>query len=427
MQLRPIFLTKLFLSILLLLLFALALGGCDIECPHINVEQTVIPPSCDEAGKTLNKCLACGEEFYTDTVEPLGHVLDSEIHKPTCDTVGYEHVKCSVCGVKYDTNHTQPVGHSFAFSTTAPTHNEHGYSVALCNVCGFSYAFNVTAPTGHKFEASVTYATSAKQNGSTTYSCSCGFSYVGDFVFYSDIFKGAYVDNTNVLSQGVDTSYHNHVKDSAGNYLPLDWAAIKAAGNDFAILRAGYIGVKDATFEMDYRDARAAGLELGAYFYSYADSVKEAHEEALFCLDLIKGKQFEYPIFFDIEDSRLELLGKDKLTEICVEFISTLQENGYYGALYTNNKWLTTLLNTDKVTTLFDIWYARFPSLDGVVTEAVWNEEKYGQQMAMWQFSQTGVINGITNADGEPIYFDFNYAYKDYPTLIKELGYNGFQ
>ena len=76
---------------------------------------------------------------------------------------------------------------------------------------------------------------------------------------------------------------------------------------------------------------------------------------------------------------------------------------------------------------MFDIWYARYPSLEGVVTEAVWNEEKYGQQMAIWQFSKTGVIEGINKLNGDPMYFDLNYSYKDYPTIIKELGYNGFK
>ena len=423
---RSVSLPKIFISLLILLLIAIALGSCEIKCPHINVEQTIISPTCDKMGKTINKCLSCGEEFYSDMTEPLGHTLSSELHAPTCDTVGFEHLKCTVCGIEYDANHTQPLGHQFEFAVVNPTHSEHGYSTATCSVCGFNYSFDVTAPVGHDFSAIITYPTPSHQNGSTTYSCSCGFSYVGDFVFYSDIFHGAHVDNTSILAQGVDTSYHNHIQDASGNYLPLDWEKIRAAGNDFAILRAGYIGVKDATFEMDYHDARAAGLELGAYFYSYADSVEEAHQEALFCLDLLHGKQFEYPIFFDIEDSRLEWLGKDTLTEICVEFISTLQENGYYGALYTNNRWLTTLLNSDKLTTLFDVWYARFPTLSGVTNAAVWNEEKYGKQMAMWQFSQTGVIEGFVKSDGTPIYFDLNYTYKDYPTLIKELGYNGY-
>jgi GH25 family lysozyme M1 (1,4-beta-N-acetylmuramidase) len=296
----------------------------------------------------------------------------------------------------------------------------------MCTACEYEYIYDIVAPTGHDFTVTAVHAATCRQNGSTTYSCGCGFSYVGDYIFYSDIYKGAYVENKDILYKGVDTSYHNHNKNADGTYAPLDWSKIKSSGYDYAILRAGYMGVKDLVFEMDYADAKAAGLELGAYFYSYAYSVEEAREEALFCLELLDGKQFEYPIYFDIEDERLEALGKDTLTAICVEFISILQENGYYTALYTNNKWLTTLLHKDQATTLFDIWYARYPTSGSVVNEAIWNEELYGKQMAMWQFSNTGTIKGITKLNGESTSFDLNYCYKDYPTLIKGLGYNNF-
>ena len=80
------------------------------------------------------------------------------------------------------------------------------------------------------------------------------------------------------------------------------------------------------------------------------------------------------------------------------------------------------------MTTLFDVWYARYPSVDENVTEGAWNTEKYGTQMAMWQFSKTGTISGVIRHDGsgESVVFDMNYAYKDYPSIIKALGYNGF-
>ncbi|MBO7762449.1 MAG: hypothetical protein J6T24_06595, partial [Clostridia bacterium] len=90
------------------------------------------------------------------------------------------------------------------------------------------------------------------------------------------------------------------------------------------------------------------------------------------------------------------------------------------------NNWLKNILHTSKITTLFDVWYARYLSSADIVTEAKWNTEKYGPQMAMWQFSQTGVSGDLARPDGTPIYFDLNYAYRDYPTLIRALGYNGF-
>lgn len=400
--------------------------GAD-ECDHRSVRQRAVAAECDEPGGTLNLCLECGEEFLTDTQLPLGHALTRTAVAPTCDEPGYLLCHCERCGIEYTTDYQSPTGHSLSFRAVLPDCDDEGYTVACCEACGYSYVSEVTAPTAHRFESAVKYACALDGVGSTTYTCECGFCYVGDLVFYSDIFKGAYSENEVPLAKGVDVSYHNHslTPDGSGR-VPLDWQAIRAAGYDFAILRAGYIGVRDVVFDINYEQARAAGLELGAYFYSYADSIQEAREEAYFCLSLLEGKQFEYPIFFDIEDPRLEGLGRDLLTDICVEFISILQQHGYYAALYTNNRWLTTLLQTEKITTLFDVWYARYPSATEIVTDAKWNTEKYGAQTVMWQFSQTGVIDGFYRPDGTPIHFDLNYVYRDYPTLIRELGYNGF-
>ena len=45
---------------------------------------------------------------------------------------------------------------------------------------------------------------------------------------------------------------------------------------------------------------------------------------------------------------------------------------------------------------------------------------KIGKQLGMWQYTQSGVINGIA---GE---FDFNYSYKNYPEIMKKWGLNGY-
>ncbi len=418
---------KSLIYILALAAITLTAASCDSpKCSHTDTAATVVPPTCDVAGYTLNECNDCSAEFRTDIVPPPGHVIHTTEVVPDCEHVGYDLNVCSICGLEYKSNYTAPLGHTLSVEQTEPTCDKEGYKHASCTSCDYEYIYDVSAPNGHDFEVTTVHVATCKQNGSTTYNCTCGFSYVGDYRFYSDIYKGAYVENTTVLAKGVDTSKWNH-NTSGSSYLPLDWAKIKSAGFDYAILRVGYIGVEDPVFQMDYTAAKAAGLELGAYFYSYADCVEEAREEAEYCLTLLEGKQFEYPIFFDIEDARLEGLDKDTLTDICIEFISVMQENGYYTALYSNDKWIYNKLHTDQVTTLFDIWYAHPPTTKEVVNEATWSDELYGKQMAMWQFSFTGTINGIISGDGKtPTSFDLNYCYKDYPTLIKSLGFNGF-
>ena len=101
---------------------------------------------------------------------------------------------------------------------------------------------------------------------------------------------------------------------------------------------------------------------------------------------------------------------------MCVGFLEVLQRNGYYAGLYTNHTWLTTILDTARIVTLFDIWYARYPG----TTVPTWNEEKYGKQLGMWQYTQSGSINGL---DGS---FDFNYVYKDYSETMKKWALNGY-
>ena len=84
----------------------------------------------------------------------------------------------------------------------------------------------------------------------------------------------------------------------------IDFKKVKASGVDFVIIRAGfgkYANQKDPYFESHYKAAKAAGLKVGAYWYSYAATVAEAKAEAQTCINAIKGKTFEYPIYFDLE------------------------------------------------------------------------------------------------------------------------------
>lgn len=93
----------------------------------------------------------------------------------------------------------------------------------------------------------------------------------------------------------------------------IDFGKVKKSGIEFVIIRAGfgrYANQKDPYFESHYKAAKAAGLKVGAYWYSYATSEADAKAEAETCLSIIKGKQFEYPIYFDLEESSQFRKGK---------------------------------------------------------------------------------------------------------------------
>lgn len=440
------------ISLIKLLLFVLLLSplvllcACDDECSHELMSEVTVEPTHEKEGRTVYYCLDCDYEYSSNFVPPLGHTLSQELHAPTCTEQGYTYNYCN-CGYHYNTDYVAPLGHTLSVETVAASCDTEGYKIADCSVCGYHYTYDVTSPLGHTLSSTRTYVSLDNEEASTTYDCSvCGLHYVGDEVFYHDIYKGAYVSNTEVLAKGLDVSYHQHEQDGDGNWLPLDWEHIKSQGYDFVILRIGYmgsgnVGVLDEVFEMNYRDAKAAGLDVGAYFFSYAYSIEDARAEAEFALSAIEGKQFEYPVFFDIEHKPETITEKGltptMLTDICSEFISILQSNGYFAALYTGAYWMADNLNVSKVTSLFDIWYARYDysaSSGVVVTEDTWDFEKYGDQMALWQFSETGTIDGVyyqyqKNSDGsaKPVSFDMNYVYKDYPSIMKKYGLNGYE
>ena len=111
---------------------------------------------------------------------------------------------------------------------------------------------------------------------------------------------------------------------------------------------------------------------------------------------------------------------------MCLTFFSTLQKEGYYTGLYVNNEFLFNIMQTENMIELFEIWYARYPSDDPLewnpddLESRVRDTEKYGEHLGMWQYCQSGSLPPIATV------VDFNYAYKDYPTLIKSYGFNGF-
>ena len=118
------------------------------------------------------------------------------------------------------------------------------------------------------------------------------------------------------MKKGIDVSKHQR---------KIDWTKVKT---DFCIIRAGLgkaLSQKDPQFENNYAGCKANKIPVGAYWYSYATSAAEAAKEAEVCLQVIAGKQFEYPIYMDVEDKVQSALGKDLLTDIVIAFCDTLE------------------------------------------------------------------------------------------------------
>lgn len=203
----------------------------------------------------------------------------------------------------------------------------------------------------------------------------------------------------------------------------IDFEKVKADGIDFVIIRAGgatddptenHAGIDprrqgvDARFEENYAKAKAAGLNVGVYWYSFAANEHEAEREAESCLKAIEGKQFEYPVFYDLENKYQFDKGIDFCSKIMDIFCSKLRENGYYSAFYMSTFFATHYLN-DDIKQNYDCWLAQWSG-----------EVNYKGKYVMWQYS-TGRVDGIRGD------VDVDYSYVDYPLYIKLLGLNGWQ
>ncbi len=405
------------------------LDGCEQILPtgHEYLPLAVVSPTCTSEGYTLYSC-SCGNSYKDDYVSMVEHSHDhKEIVSPTCTENGYTLYKCQ-CGDSYKDDEVSASGHYYEEKIVSPTCVSEGYTLHKCKYCEESYKDNYTSQGKHSYKGKVVLPT-ILDKGYTIYTCeNCGTSYKDNYTDYNSLVENAYAGNSKVLAQGIDVSRWNHEKDSDGNYLSLDWQAIKDSGIDFVILKAGSTVGKDPVFEMDYKAAKAVGLDVGAYYYVYAMTPDEAVTDAKMFLEFIKGKKFEYPLYMDFEDDSQRYISASTKTKMIENFIVTLQRSGYYAGLYTGYYWMTprfNILETDKIVDMIDIWFAHVDSKTAVSVDTVyvWSSEKNlgHSEFGMWQYSHSGVFSEIKDEN-----FDFNYAYKDYPSIIKKLGLNGY-
>lgn len=207
----------------------------------------------------------------------------------------------------------------------------------------------------------------------------------------------------------------------------IDYAKVKNTGVKGVILRCGRTGYgtakskqEDSTFKKHYEGFKKVGLPVGAYYYSCAVSEAEAREEANLVLSILKGKQFEYPIYFDTEDNHdikgagcspvsQYSIGKTKLTQVAKAFLETVEKAGYYVGIYASTSWLNNQLDMSQLKN-YDVWVAHYNV----------SKPSYAGDYGMWQYTSSGKVSGISGD------VDCNRVYKDYPAIIKKAGLNGY-
>ena len=178
----------------------------------------------------------------------------------------------------------------------------------------------------------------------------------------------------------------------------IDFNKMKNDGIKAVIIRAGYgreTSQKDTMFESHYRNAKEAGLKIGAYWYSYADSVDDAEKEARACLACISGKALDMPVYYDMEDNFQTHLSKPTLTAIAEHFCNTVKANGYKVGVYANLNWFTNYLDYNRLKNKYSIWLAQY-------------NDRAELNCDIWQNSTSGRLDGYNGRLDTNVIFNEN-------------------
>ncbi len=185
---------------------------------------------------------------------------------------------------------------------------------------------------------------------------------------------------------GIDISEHQEV---------TDWNAVKEAGVEYVFIRVGYRGYGSGSLEPDemaqefYQGAKAAGLKVGAYFFSQARNPGEARAEARFLLREIEGWELDMPVVFDweyiSEEARTANVNRLELTLATKAFCKAIEDAGYQPMIYYNEYQGEHLLDLEQLKD-YDLWLAMYSSR---MTHPI--------AVDFWQYSPTGRVPGIEN------------------------------
>ena len=166
----------------------------------------------------------------------------------------------------------------------------------------------------------------------------------------------------------------------------IDWAKVAKDGVRFAILRAGsqdnngpYV---DPYFEKNYTGAKAAGLKVGAYVFTYGKTEEEQNKELNVWLTALQGKTFDYPVFVDVEADQLKNVSN--LTNLVKRMMDILDQKGFIPGWYSYTNFINSYIDANALKD-YPLWVADYRDSIG-----------YKGDYMMWQYSSSGTIDGIS-------------------------------
>ena len=208
--------------------------------------------------------------------------------------------------------------------------------------------------------------------------------------------------------KGMDVSWYQ------GKISTANFKKAKDYGIQFVILKLGYTGSssyackEESVFRNNYNNAIAAGLPVGIYYYSLANSKNEAKREAEFTVKQLKGLKIDYPVYIDMEDSahRQYKCSKSTLATVCDEWCKVVAAAGYIPGVYASTNWFNNKIGT--ITEPHTKWVAQY-----------YKECQYKGAYDMWQYSSSEGVPGIASrTDVNWCYKNFNEAAKPTPKPI---------
>lgn len=197
----------------------------------------------------------------------------------------------------------------------------------------------------------------------------------------------------------------------------IDWAQVAAAGYKGAMLKTVSTNRKlskradglyiDPTFETNYRNARAAGLDVGVYYYTYATNKDMVNAELAMLRQAIYGKELTLPVAVDVEDNRIVSLDKQDLTDLTAYALHEVEQMGFYAQLYTYTSFAKAHLFVGGAALHpYDVWLADYTGKTPKV------DFKYNAH----QHTSKGRVPGISGN------VDLNVTTLNYPKIIRKKG-----
>ena len=174
----------------------------------------------------------------------------------------------------------------------------------------------------------------------------------------------------------------------------IDWATL-SQNVDFVMLSClNLLGGFNQKFENSYINAKNYGIQVGALWSSNVNKKEDVAREAKYCLEFIKEKQFEYPIFFSSLFDNGELLDT---------FCTVLEKAGYYCGLYIDDYSLS--YYDENILNKYTVWLSRDTFEEPSVPHSIW-------QTSLKKYPGIDGIVDISNTD--------------FGTFMKENHLNGF-